>query len=48
MKFKIDENISPVAVKVFAAHGFDAKSVRDEGLTGFNDDHLILICNCEG
>jgi len=44
MKFKLDENLPPSAVKIFKAHGFDAMSVRDEGLTGCNDDRLVSVC----
>ncbi len=47
MKFKLDENISPQAAKVFTNHGFDVHSVRDEELTGCNDDHLISVCTVE-
>ena len=47
MKFKLDENISPQTAKVFTDHGFDAHSVRDEKLTGCDDDHLIYVCTVE-
>jgi len=47
MKFKLDENLSPLAASVFIEHGFDATSVREEGLTGCTDDHLISVCSEE-
>ena len=47
MKFKLDENIPPQAVDVFTANDLDAESVRDEGLTGCSDDHLISVCTDE-
>lgn len=47
MKIKLDENISPLSVNVFRANGFEATSVKDEGLTGCSDDHLISVCTDE-
>lgn len=44
MKFKLDENLPSLAVNVFKESGFDAVSVKDQGLCGCNDDHLIDVC----
>lgn len=47
MKFKLDENLPGIAASVFRENGFDAVTVRDEGLTGCTDDHLISVCSEE-
>jgi predicted nuclease of predicted toxin-antitoxin system len=44
MKFKFDENLPLKALSLFRDNGFDVFNVREEGLTGCSDDHLITVC----
>jgi predicted nuclease of predicted toxin-antitoxin system len=44
MKFKLDENLPLSALSIFRDNGFDVFNVREEGLTGCSDDHLISVC----
>lgn len=47
MKFKFDENMPLLSVKIFQENGFDACSVRDQGLNGCTDDRLLTVCTDE-
>lgn len=47
MKFKFDENLPLLSVAIFQENGFDACSVRDQGLNGCTDDRLLAVCTAE-
>ena len=44
MKLKLDENLDARLVPLLAAEGFDADSVRDEGLSGSQDEAVYDVC----
>jgi predicted nuclease of predicted toxin-antitoxin system len=44
MKLKLDENLDARLVPLLAAEGFDADSVRDEGLSGSHDEAVYDVC----
>jgi predicted nuclease of predicted toxin-antitoxin system len=46
--FKVDENLPQEAVDLLAGLGFDAVSVRDQGLAGSLDDVVLEVCANEG
>lgn len=45
---KVDENLPREAVDLLAALGFDAVSVRDQGLAGSLDEVILEVCAVEG
>ncbi len=47
MKFKLDENFGTRTQQLFRAHGFDAETVRGQGLGGSSDQRLYKICCAE-
>jgi predicted nuclease of predicted toxin-antitoxin system len=48
VKFKLDENLSPSLLGMFAAVGHDAHSVVQQGLGGKRDERVIDVCRREG
>lgn len=48
MKLKLDENLGVGAKASLASAGFEADTVRDEGLEGTDDRSLIAHCAREG
>ena len=48
MKFKLDENLSPSLLAMFAATGHDAHSVVQQALGGQPDERVIDVCRREG
>jgi len=48
VKFKLDENLSPSLLAMFAAAGHDAQSVLQQALGGQPDEQIIDICRREG
>ena len=47
MKFKLDENLSPSLIGLFAAAGHDAHSIGQEHLSGQPDERVIDVCRRE-
>jgi predicted nuclease of predicted toxin-antitoxin system len=47
VKFKLDENLSPSLLAIFAAAGHDAHSVVQQALGGQPDDRVINVCSRE-
>lgn len=47
MRFKIDENLPSALVRLLAASGHDATSVREEGLNGRPDHEIAKACRSE-
>ena len=48
MKFKLDENLSPSLLAMFAATEHDAHSVVQQSLGGQPDERVIDVCRHEG
>lgn len=48
MKLKVDENLPAEATELLKAEGFDAESVREEGLEGSPDPELAETTAGEG
>jgi predicted nuclease of predicted toxin-antitoxin system len=48
VKFKLDENLSPSLLAMFAAAGHDAHSVVQQALGGQPDERVIDVCRREG
>jgi predicted nuclease of predicted toxin-antitoxin system len=48
VKFKLDENLSPSLLAMFAATGHDAHSVVQQALGGQPDERVIDVCRREG
>ena len=48
MKFKLDENLSPSLLAMFADVGHDAHSVVQQSLGGQPDERVIDVCRREG
>lgn len=44
MRFKLDENLSPLLADAFAAEGHDAHSVAQQALGGQPDTRVIEVC----
>ena len=44
MKFKIDENLPLESAKMLRDAGYDAETVRDEGLEGKPDSRIYSVC----
>jgi hypothetical protein len=44
VKFKLDENLSPLLAMPFTAAGYDAHSVVQQSLGGQPDDRVIEVC----
>lgn len=40
-RFLIDENLSPLIAQALRSFGYDAKAVRELGLTGYSDQDII-------
>ena len=47
MKFKIDENLPREVAEFLGLRGHDAHTVRQEGITGAEDDSIFAICQRE-
>ena len=47
MKFKLDENLSPSLLAMFASAGHDAHSVVQQALGGAPDERVIDVCRRE-
>jgi predicted nuclease of predicted toxin-antitoxin system len=47
VKFKLDENLSPILAEVFTAAGHDAHSIVQQALGGQPDERVIKVCNQE-
>jgi predicted nuclease of predicted toxin-antitoxin system len=47
MRFKLDENLSPLLAALFTAAGHEAHSVIEEGLGGKPDERVIDVCRRE-
>ena len=47
MKFKLDENLSPLLTPLFASAGHEAHSVVDQSLGGQSDERVIDVCSRE-
>lgn len=47
MRFKIDENLPGALVRLLAANGHEATTVREEGLNGKPDHEIAKICQSE-
>ncbi len=47
MKFKIDENLHSDAADLLKQHGYDARTVVDQGLRGHSDTDIARICRQE-
>jgi predicted nuclease of predicted toxin-antitoxin system len=47
MKFKLDENLSPVLATLFSQAGHEAHSVVDQQLGGKPDQQVIDVCKHE-
>ncbi len=47
MKFKIDENLHSDAADLLKQHGYDARTVVDQGLRGHPDTDIARICRQE-
>ncbi len=48
MRLKLDENLDVRLVPLLVAEGFEADSVRDEGLSGNSDGNLYDVCKTSG
>ncbi len=48
MKFKLDENFGNRTQEIFRKAGYEAQTVRDEGLSGASDNILYKTCQQEG
>jgi len=48
MKLKLDENLDARLVSVLYRAGHEAATVRDQGLTGVDDQALYAWCKSEG
>ncbi len=44
MKFKIDENLPLESAEILRDAGYDAETVRDEGLEGEPDSRIYSVC----
>jgi predicted nuclease of predicted toxin-antitoxin system len=47
VKFKLDENLSPALLSIFAAAGHDAHSIVQQALGGQPDARVIDVCRSE-
>lgn len=47
MKLKLDENLSEAAASLFRSDGYDAETVRGQGLSGTTDRQVIAACQAE-
>lgn len=47
MKIKLDENLGNATAQIFRDAGYDAETVRQEGLAGADDRRVIEICQSE-
>jgi len=47
VKFKLDENLSPLLAELFRAEGHDAHSVVQQALGGQPDERVIDVCSRE-
>jgi predicted nuclease of predicted toxin-antitoxin system len=47
VKFKVDENLESGLADLLAEGGHDATTVREEGLSGCDDQALYLLCVSE-
>jgi predicted nuclease of predicted toxin-antitoxin system len=47
VKFKLDENLSPVLAEMFSVAGHDAHSVVQQALGGQPDERVIDVCSRE-
>ncbi|MBI3977299.1 MAG: DUF5615 family PIN-like protein [Chloroflexi bacterium] len=47
MRFKLDENLGTRTQQVFQSAGYEAQTVRDEGLQGSSDQGLYEVCRSE-
>ena len=48
MKFKLDENFGARTRSVFEQSGHDVQTVRQETLSGTDDQNLYAVCCAEG
>jgi len=48
MKFKLDENLSPVLAELLSAAAHEAHSVVQQSLGGKPDEQIIDVCRREG
>ncbi len=47
MKIKLDENLGHSVAQIFRDADYDVETVRQEGLSGASDRHVIEICQKE-
>jgi len=47
MKFKLDENLGETGKALLEAAGHDVMTVRQQGLSGADDDHLYRVVGAE-
>ena len=48
MKFKLDENFGPTVQTIFHQRGLDCQTVREEGLSGADDEVVLKAAIAEG
>lgn len=47
MKCKVDENLPREVAETLRSRGHDAQTVREEALSGSDDDRLLSVCRAE-
>jgi predicted nuclease of predicted toxin-antitoxin system len=47
LKFKVDENLPVEAAHLLASGGYDAVTVRDQGMVGQPDGNVATVCQHE-
>jgi predicted nuclease of predicted toxin-antitoxin system len=47
MRLKLDENLGKTPLELFRRAGHDAVTVREQGLSGANDQKIIAVCREE-
>ena len=47
MRFKLDENLGSRIQQLFRNEGYDAQTVRDQGMHGCSDQRLYEVCCSE-
>lgn len=48
MKFKVDENLPVEVADLLRKSGFNAVTIREQGMSGSSDDDLAKVCLSEG